>query len=245
MAKIILRFGDCLERMKDIPDQSVDLVLTDPPYGTTACKWDAVIPIEPMWEQLKRVIKMNGAICLFGVEPFSSVLRVSNLKMFKYDWCWRKDRPSNHLNAKKQPMRRNEIISVFYKTQCCYIPQLTKKDPKNIRPPTTKRPQAEHYGAMAKESVREIPTYMMYPDENLYFNSCRVKGEGSHPTEKPVDLLGHLIKTYTEVGETVLDFAMGSGSTGVAALNLRRRFIGIEKDPKYYRRAKRRILATR
>ena len=135
--KIDLILGDCLEKMKDIPDKSVDMALTDPPYGTTACKWDVVIPFEPMWVELKRIIKPNGAICLFGSEPFSSNLRVSNLSNFKYDWVWQKDKATNHLNAKKQPMRRNEIISVFYEKQCLYQPQLVKKNPENIRPPTT------------------------------------------------------------------------------------------------------------
>ena len=140
-----LMLGDCLERMKEIESGSVDMILTDPPYGTTACKWDSIIPLEPMWEQLKRMIKPNGAIVLFGAEPFSSLLRCSNLKQFKYDWVWQKDKATNHLNAKRMPMRRNEIISVFYKKQCLYNPQLQKKNPKNIRPPTTKRKQLHFF----------------------------------------------------------------------------------------------------
>jgi len=237
-----LMFGDCLERMKEIPDKSIDCVITDPPYNITQCKWDIVIEFEPMWKELKRIIKDSGAICLFGVEPFSSMLRVSNLRMFKYDWIWQKDKATNHLNAKKQPMRRNEIISVFYKKQCLYQPQLTKKDPKNIRPPRTKRKQADNYGKMTAESKREIPVNMSYPNETLYFRSCSAdKGKSLHPTQKPVDLLEYLIETYTLEGETVLDFTMGSGSTGVACKKLKRNFIGIEKDKEYFIIAKQRI----
>lgn len=237
--------GDCLELMKDIPDGSVDMILTDPPYGTTACKWDSIIPLEPMWEQLRRIIKPSGAIILFGAEPFSSLLRVSNLKQFKYDWVWQKDKATNHLNAKKQPMRRNEIISVFYNKQCCYIPQLTQKDPKNIRPATTKRGQADNYGAMTKESIRDIPLNMSYPNETLKYRGCfGDKGKSLHPTQKPVALMEYLIKTYTLKGDTVLDFTMGSGTTGVACKNLNRDFIGIELDKDYFEIAKRRIEET-
>lgn len=240
--KCRLMFGDCLERMKEIEDNSIDLCLTDPPYGTTQCKWDLVIPFEPMWKQLKRIVKPNGAICLFGSEPFSSHLRLSNLKMFKYDWLWQKDKATNHLNAKKQPMRKTEIISVFYSKPCKYYPQLKKKNPKNIRPPTTKRGQADNYGDMTKESVREIPLDMSYPNEILEFNGCfGIKGKSFHPTQKPVSLLEYLIKTYTLEKEAVLDFTMGSGSTGVACRNLKRNFIGIEQDRNYFNIAKRRI----
>jgi DNA modification methylase len=227
--------GDCLELIKNIPDGSIDLILTDPPYGSTQCKWDIVIPFEPMWDELKRIIKPNGAIVLFGCEPFSSLLRISNLSWFKYDWVWQKDKATNHLNAKKQPMRRNELISVFYKSQCLYNPQLTEKPKENIRPPTTKRKQAENYGEMTKESVRQIPINMSYPNETLKFRGCfGDKGKSFHPTQKPVDLLEYLIKTYTNEGETVLDFCAGSGSTLVAAKKTNRNFIGIEKEKEYY-----------
>ena len=237
-----LMLGDCLERMKEISNNSIDCVITDPPYGTTQCKWDTVIKFKPMWDELKRIVKKDGAICIFGAEPFSSTLRVSNLKMFKYDWVWQKDKATNHLNAKKQPMRRNEIISVFYAKQCLYQPQLSKKDPKNVRPPTTKRKQAENYGKMTAESKREIPIDMSYPNETLEFRGCfGDKGKSLHPTQKPVALLEYLIKTYTLEGETVLDFTMGSGSTGVACKNLNRNFIGIEKDNQYFKIAKKRI----
>tara|TARA_R110001606_G_C15191270_1_gene630535 strand:+ start:118 stop:822 length:705 start_codon:yes stop_codon:yes gene_type:complete len=228
--------------MKDIPDGSVDMVLTDPPYGTTQCKWDSIIDLPLMWEQLKRIIKPNGAIVLFGAEPFSSLLRCSNLKQFKYDWVWQKDKATNHLNAKRMPMRRNEIISVFYKKQCLYKPQLTKKDPKNIRPPTTKRKQVDNYGSMTANSIRQIPVDMSYPNETLYYRGCfGDKGKSLHPTQKPVALMEYLIKTYTNEGEVVLDFTMGSGTTGVACKNLGRNFIGMELDEGYFDIASKRI----
>jgi len=234
--------GDCLERMKEIPSGSVDMILTDPPYGTTACKWDSIIDLDLMWEQLKRIIKPSGAIVIFGAEPFSSLLRCSNIKQFKYDWVWQKDKATNHLNAKRMPMRRNEIVSVFYKKQCLYNPQLQKKDPKNIRPPTIKRKQAENYGDMTADSVRQIPIDMSYPNETLQFRGCfGDKGKSLHPTQKPVALMEYLIKTYTNESETVLDFTMGSGSTGVACKNLNRKFIGIELDENYFNIAKERI----
>jgi len=237
-----LRMGDCLDIMPDIPDGSVDMILTDPPYGTTACKWDLIIPFRPMWEQLKRIIKPNGAIALFGCEPFSSLMRCSNLKQFKYDWVWQKDKATNHLNVKRQPMRRNELISVFYKKQCTYNPQLSKKDPKSVRPPTIKRKQVENYGAMTAASVRDIPVDMTYPHETLQYRGCfGDKGKSIHPTQKPVELLSYLIATYTKKGDTVLDFTMGSGSTGIAAHNQGCNFIGIEKDEKYFNIAKNRI----
>ena len=239
---IQLIHGDCLEEMKKIPDGSVDMVLTDPPYGTTACNWDTVIPLEPMWEQLKRVIKPNGAIVLFGSEPFSSALRMSNIKIYKYDWVWEKDKATNHLNAKRMPMRKNELISVFYTNQCLYNPQLSIKDPKNIRPPTTKRKQAENYGAMTSESKRVIPVGMSYPNETLKFRGCfGDKGKSLHPTQKPVALMEYLIKTYTNETETVLDFTAGSFTTGVACVKLNRSFIGIELDSTYFEIAKQRI----
>lgn len=238
---ITLWHGDCLEKMKDIPDKSIDLVLTDPPYGTTQCKWDSIISFEDMWVELDRVCKTNSAVVLFGAEPFSSLLRTSNIKFFKYDWVWKKDKPTGHLNAKKQPLRQTEIISVFYKEQCRYYPQLTKKNP-DIRPSNIKRKNTGVYGVMDKESVRDIPIDMGYPKNILEFNSCIENGDrGLHPTQKPIALLEYLIRTYTLEGETVLDFTMGSGSTGLACQNLNRKFIGIEKDETYFKIAENRI----
>lgn len=242
MENIKLMQGDCLELMKDIPDGSVDMILCDLPYGTTACKWDSVIPFEPLWEQYKRIIKENGAIVLFGSEPFTSHLICSNLPMFKYNWIWQKDKATGHLNAKRQPMRTVETISVFYKKQCLYIPQLSKKPPENIRPATTKRKNIDNYGSMDKESVRGIPIDMSYPKDILAFRACfGDKGKSNHPTEKPVALLEYLVKTYTNEGDLVLDNCMGSGSTGVACINTGRRFIGMELDPGYFEIAENRI----
>tara|TARA_Y100001937_G_scaffold15287_1_gene20879 strand:+ start:196 stop:927 length:732 start_codon:yes stop_codon:yes gene_type:complete len=232
---------DCLNILPIIPNKSIDLILTDPPYGMTQCKWDSIIPFEPMWKELKRIIKDDGCIALFGNEPFSSSLRMSNIKNFKYDWYWQKDKCTNHLNCKKQPMRNTEIISIFYKKQCLYNPQIENKNLLNIRPANVKRSQTEVYGKMSKVSKREIPIDKTYPKQTLKFNVCWYKGKIFHPTQKPIPLLEYLIKTYTHENDMVLDFTMGSGSTGVASKNLNRHFIGIEKDTKYFEIAKNRI----
>lgn len=236
--------GDCLELMRDIPDKSIDMVLTDPPYGTTACKWDTVIPFEPMWEQLKRITKDNGAICLFGSEPFSSHLRLSNLKMFKYDWIWDKKLPTGFLNAKKRPLKYTEIISIFYKKQCQYFPQMWESKPMNSVY-TAAVSQSDNYGKYnpVKQDLNKINRTERYPRDIIPINTMpnNSKEKVNHPTQKPVALLEYLIKTYTLEGETVLDFTMGSGSTGVASKNLNRNFIGIEKDDKYFEIAKTRI----
>ena len=232
MREIDLRQGDCLELMKSIPDGSVDMVLTDPPYGTTACKWDSVIPFEPMWAELKRVIKPNGAIVLFGSEPFSSALRMSNIKNYKYDWVWQKS-PTGFLNAKKMPMKSVENIIVFYNKLPTYNPQgITKIKNKTIRNHSTKIERTQiglstHNGGRLRETY--IQSFTGYPNQTLMFSNDK----GLHPTQKPVSLLEYLIKTYTNEGETVLDFTMGSGSTGVACVNTTRNFIGIELDDEY------------
>lgn len=227
--------GDCLELMKDVPDNSIDMVLTDPPYGTTACKWDTVIPFEPMWKELKRITKDNGAICLFGSEPFSSALRISNIENFRYDWVWDKKKAGNFRAVKTMPLVPYEVISVFYAKK--YYPQMT----------TGKlRKKGGYY------SENEIPTSSgtkqklnnkYYPKSILEFSKANNKESGLHPTQKPVALLEYLIKTYTLENETVLDFTMGSGSTGVACKNLNRKFIGIEKDKSYFDIAKERIMS--
>ena len=226
---IDLRLGDCLEVMKTIETGSIDSIMTDPPYGTTRCKWDSVIDFKPMWEQLNRIIKPNGATVLFGAEPFSSALRMSNIKNYKYDWTWQKSKPTGHLNAKKQPLRQTEIISVFYKKQCTYNPQGTKPTSKVVS-----RTNRGNYGECSKTTVQTVTNY---PRNIITFNSI----DGVHQTQKPVDLMEYLIKTYTNENETVLDFTMGSGSTGVAAKNLNRNFIGIEMDENYFNIATKRI----
>lgn len=235
---IDLRKGDCLEVMKSIPSGSVDAIITDPPYGTTACKWDSVIDFDLMWEQLNRIIKPNGAIVLFGSEPFSSALRMSNINNYKYDWIFEKDRETGFLNCKKQPMRKFENILVFYKKQCLYNAQLRDKPKENIRPNKKVGKSFGTYGVFKHNSKRTIPLDKSYPNNLLKFKRDK---KGQHPTQKPVLLMEYLIKTYTNENETVLDFTMGSGSTGVAAKNLNRNFIGIEMDDNYFNIAKERI----
>ena len=231
-----IKLGDCLEKMKDIPDGSIDAIITDPPYGTTACKWDSVIPLELMWAQLKRVIKPNGAIVLFGAEPFSSLLRCSNIKDFKYDWVWNKSRPSGSMLAKKQPLRDCEIVSVFYRNQCTYIPQMAE----------TKRVVEKERTVNKGEIVGEQKLTRKFDNKGLAYPRTLVRFNNPnhrslHPTQKPVPLMEYLIKTYTNEGETVLDFACGSGTTGVACINTNRNFIGIELDEGYFKIAQDRI----
>jgi DNA modification methylase len=308
-----LMLGDCLERMKEIPDGSVDMVLADPPYGTTACKWDTIIPFDLMWEQLKRVIKPNGAIVLFGTQPFTSMLVMSNIKMFKYEWVWNKSVVTGFQRSKYQPLRNTENICVFYPTvhindirsgekeaeikenikKAFHISGLTIKKLNdlcgfeasgylrmssswaNVLPRGGKRLILEDVLKIKIDEIDEIDEiegitfnpqgiisynkmnkrgkvgenwsemqsneynqeFTNYPRHLLYFKS----ENGHHPTQKPVALMEYLIKTYTNEGETVLDFCMGSGSTIVAAKNLNRRAIGIEKDAGYFEIAKQRL----
>lgn len=237
--------GDCLEVMKTIPDASIDAIITDPPYGTTACKWDSVIPFEPMWEQLKRIIKPNGAIALFGQEPFSSYLRISNIKEYKYDWYWQKERFTNVMQIKKRPGKVIENISIFYKNQCTYISQ---KKPHTGKLVTNRVGKNGTFGSLVDSKQRMPSNYRddrtRHPLQLLKFNRDTIqKGKNLHPTQKPVVLLEYLIKTYTQENDTVLDFTMGSGTTGVACKNLNRNFIGIELDEGYFKIAKDRIEA--
>ena len=230
---INLMQGDCLERMKEIPDGSVDMILADPPYGTTACKWDSVIDLPLMWEQLKRVIKPNGAIVMTAAQPFTTILINSNIKDFSYCWVWEKSKPVGHLNANRKPMNKHEDVVVFSERQPVYNPQGLVA----IEPRVTNRTNTGGiYGSSAgKSSVRR---FTGYPNTVIQFKSQN--GE-HHPTQKPVALMGYLIKTYTNEGETVLDFTMGSGSTGVACVNLGRKFIGIELNQGYFDIAVQRI----
>lgn len=235
---IELMKGDCLELMKNIPDKSIDMILCDLPYGTTACKWDNVISFERLWEQYNRIIKNNGAIVLFGNEPFSSKLRMSNIKYYKYDWKWNKCTHSNPLLAKKQPLRIYEDIMVFYKKQANYNPQMIKG-----------KPYKKDYGYKihmnSSTNVKMIDkdniTGERYPINIIKFPLSRNNRIRLHPTQKPVELLEYLIKTYTNENEIVLDNCMGSGSTGVACINTNRNFIGIELDENYFNIAKQRI----
>jgi len=235
MAKIELIQGNCLEKMKDISDGSIDMILCDLPYGTTKCKWDTVIPFEPLWEQYNRVIKDNGAIVLFGSEPFSSRLRMSNIKNYKYDWIWEKPQGVNPLLSKKQPLNSIENISTFYKKQCLYNPQYESGKPyRVVRDKTERLCEVNGHTFTQTETVN---TGFRYPKRVLRY----ARENGSHPTQKPVPLLEYLIRTYTNESETVLDNCMGSGSTGVACINTNRDFIGIELDAGYFKIAEKRI----
>ena len=237
---IDLIHGDCLEVMKDIPDNSIDLILTDPPYGTTACKWDSVIPFDPMWAEIKRVRKDRAAVVLFGSEPFSSALRMSNIKEYKYDWVWQKQKPTNFMQIKKRPGKKCELLSVFYKKQCAYFPIMVNHEGRKI----VVYGSQSNVGSLVSSGKIKTAPYIdngyRYPTELLNFNRDKFN-DVVHPTQKPVELLEYLIKTYTKEGETVLDFTMGSGSTGVACKNLGRAFIGIELDKEYFEIAKNRI----
>lgn len=238
--------GDCLERMKEIETGSVDMILTDPPYGTTACKWDSVIPLEPMWEQLKRVIKPNGAIVMTASQPYTTTLISSNMNGFVFCWVWDKCFAANFVQAKRQPLKDHEDVVVFTKSgkQPAYYPQMVKRDipikkggnKQSKAIPIAKTDAAKAFGESGK-------TYdYKHPTSQIRFN-CR-DGRGLHPTQKPVALMEYLIKTYTKEGETVLDFTMGSGTTGVACKNLNRNFIGIELDEAYFKIARDRISAA-
>ena len=228
-----LLHGDCLELMKDITDGSIDMILCDLPYGTTACKWDVVIPFEPLWEQYNRIIKDNGAILLFGSQPFTTELNHSNLKMFRYEWVWVKNNSTGFQLANKRPLKKHELISVFYKKQPTYNPQGLQ-----IFGKTNKRKSTgDNWSEM--NTNKYIQQYTNYPTQFLEFGYDKQK---FHPTQKPVALLEYLIKTYTNEGGVVLDNCMGSGSTGVACVNTRRKFIGIELEEKYFDTAKDRIM---
>jgi len=238
MPKIELIQGDCLEKMKDIPDGSIDMIFCDLPYGTTACKWDTVIPFEPLWEQYKRIIKDKGAIVLFGSEPFSSYLRMSNIKWYKYDWVWNKPRGSGFQIVRYRPLVSNEYISVFGKNTINYYPQMRDREKPRISKNNGSTRQMLVSNGKAYEST--TPLDKKYPITSLYYSN-EINKDKVHPTQKPVALLEYLIKTYTIEGETVLDNCMGSGSTGVACVNTNRNFIGIELDPEYFKIAEKRI----
>jgi len=241
MSELTLIQGDCLELMKEIESGSVDMILTDPPYGTTACKWDSIIPLEPMWEQLKRIIKPNGAIVLNSAQPFTTTLISSNMNGYCYNWVWNKHFAGNFVQAKRQPLKDYEDVCVFSSNGKMpqYFPIKTLRDK-----PIKKGKNEVEYGAIPLKGSLSGKN-KVYTDKNpttgqsLDF-SVRI-GRGLHPTQKPVALMEYLIKTYTNESETVLDFTMGSGSTGVACKNTNRKFIGIELDEGYFNIAKRRI----
>lgn len=241
--------GDCLELMpKHIEDKSIDMIFCDLPYGTTQCKWDSVIDLPRLWSEYERVIKDNGAIVLFSAEPFTSNLIVSNIKKFKYRWTWNKIKASNHLNSRKQPLRCIEDICVFYNNQPTYNPQLRDRLKKNIRDPKKEYGKGNNktYGETKKNylfnSGREIPLEKGYPLDLLEFSQLGSFGNKRvHPTQKPIELIEYMIKTYTNEGDLILDNTCGSGTTGLGAKKLNRNFIMMEQDPKYYEIACKRV----
>ena len=244
MERIRLHKGDCLEIMDKLIERNVkvDMVLTDPPYGTTVCKWDNVIPFDEMWNRINKLIKPNGVTVLFSCQPFTSNLVMSNIKNFKYEWIWQKDRGGNPLIVKKVPMRQHENILVFYKKSPTYNPIMEKRRGGGADRVKRKLINGNFYedgayGGNYKPAEEKHYSELRYPQTVQFFNVER----GFHPTQKPVLLLEYLIKTYTNEGETVLDFTMGSGSTGVACANTNRKFIGIELDENYFNIAKERI----
>ena len=238
MPKIELIQGDCLEKMKDIDDKSIDMILCDLPYGTTACKWDTIIPFEPLWEQYKRIIKDNGAIVLTASQPFTSALVMGNIKMFKYEWIWAKNSGSGFLNASKMPMKKHENILVFYNKLPIYNPQNLIEINKTIKT----RKSFSKDTALGNIGVKNLGKdyFSKFSNYPITIQFCP-KEKGLHPTQKPVALFEYLIKTYTNEGDTVLDNCMGSGISGVACGNLNRNFIGIELDPEYFKIAEKRI----
>jgi len=237
MPKIELIQGDCLEKMKDISDGSIDLILCDLPYGTTKCKWDTIIPFEPLWEQYKRIIKDNGAIVLTAIQPFTSALVMSNVKMFKYEWIWNKVTGRGHLVAKHRPMAQHENILVFGKGKVKYNPQMVLME----KPQKGRSMEASRTSIMGGHTTKESETIIRTHKYPKTIITQGVDGKYVHPTQKPVALFEYLIKTYTNEGDLVLDNCMGSGTTGVACKNLNRNFIGIELDPDYFKIAEKRI----
>nr|DAJ98014.1 MAG TPA: adenine-specific methyltransferase [Caudoviricetes sp.] len=230
--------GDCLEIMDKLikGGVKVDAIITDPPYGTTACKWDSIIPLDGMWERLNKLIKDNAVICLFAQTPFDKVLGVSNLEMLRYEWIWEKEQGTGGLNAKRMPLKKHENILVFYKKLPTYNPQFTEGEPYVVKRP---RVRGVYRGVGTIDGYISKNDGKRYPVSIIKFN--RDVKNRYHPTQKPVALLEYLVKTYTNEGDVILDFTMGSGSTGVACLNLNRRFIGIELDKKYFNITKDRL----
>lgn len=236
MSNITLWQGDCLELMKNIPDKSIDMILCDLPYGKTHNRWDNVLPFDQLWSNYNRIITDNGVVCLFGNQPFTSELILSNSKMFRYSLVWVKNKFSDFLNAKRKPMKIHEDICIFYKKQPIYNPQYTYGD-KYIRWNTQEAVDKQTNYGKHKQNI-SVSDGKRLPTTVLQFN--RVE-RPLHPTQKPVDLLEWLIKTYTNEGDVVLDNCMGSGSTGVACINTNRNFIGIEINKDYFDIAKQRI----
>ena len=229
---------DCLEGMKRIPDKSIDMILADLPYGTTNCKWDTIIPLEPLWEQYERIIKDNGAVVLTASQPFSSTLVMSNPKLFRYEWVWDKKNPTNFAMAKKQPLKYHETILVFAKKQIEYYPIKWRGKPNHKQGLLKNDQRSEVYGKIKR--TKDNLSGMKYPRSIIEISKHSSQG-GLHPTQKPVALFEYLVKTYTNEGDVVLDNCMGSGTTAIAAINTNRNFIGFEMDENYHKLANQRI----
>ena len=223
--------------MKRIPDKAIDMILCDLPYGTTQNKWDSIIPFDKLWEQYNRIIKDSGAIILFGSEPFTSKLICSNIDNFKYNWIWQKNKTTGFLNAKKQPLNDHETISVFYKRQCTYNPQMTVAE-RVYKRGFVKRNKSDCYGE--EKDFTQVDTGLRYPKRIIYFNKNKTR-EQLHPTQKPVELCEYLIKTYSNECDLVLDNCIGSGTTAIACINTNRNYIGFELDTGYFNLANERI----
>lgn len=237
--------GDCLEMMKLIPDGSVDMVLCDLPYGTTACAWDAVIPFDPLRTEYRRVVKHNGAIVLTASQPFTSALVMSNPREFRYEWIWKKNQGSGFALAKNRPMKHHESVLVFYAHQPTYNPQRTPRasaeSVARYKTPVGKGKAARAHGVMQNTGNIQYEAEWKNPESVIDAKCVPNAGGRLHPTQKPVALMEYLIRTYTNEGDTVLDNTMGSGTTGVATVNTSRKFIGIERDDKYFAIAQKRI----
>jgi site-specific DNA-methyltransferase (adenine-specific) len=233
-----LHLGDCLDILPTFADNSVDMVLVDLPYGTTACKWDSIIPLDKLWEQYNRICKKDGAMVFTAAQPFTTILAASNLENFRYEWIWEKPQGTNPMNAKVMPLKSHENILVFYRKKPVYNPQMWYSTPYSGFSSNTSK-IGEVYGS-AKSKHRDNPEGSRYPKTVLKFK----QEKGLHPTQKPVEMMEYLIKTYSNEGDVVLDNTMGSGTTGVACMNTGRNFIGIEKEENYYKIAEQRISST-
>jgi site-specific DNA-methyltransferase (adenine-specific) len=233
-----LLLGDCLDILPTLTDNSVDMVLVDLPYGTTACKWDSIIPLDKLWEQYNRICKEDGAMVFTAAQPFTTILAASNLDNFRYEWIWEKPQGTNPMNAKVMPLKSHENILVFYRKKPVYNPQMWYSTPYSGFSSNTSK-IGEVYGS-AKSKHRDNPDGSRYPKTILKFK----QEKGLHPTQKPVEMMEYLIKTYSNAGDTILDNTMGSGTTGVAAVKCNRRFIGIEQDAEYYKISEDRINNT-
>jgi len=242
--EVWLMQGDCLERMKEIPSCSVDCVICDLPYGTTKCSWDSIIPFEELWKEYKRVGKDNCSFILFGTEPFSSMLRLSNLKYFKYDWIWHKSKCGSAFTSKYRPQQKHETISVFGKGKIPYYPQMLEGEPYYRKRKAHSGAQPNNHKLGVTSESETMNTGFRYPGTVQYFQQKWRRQDQVHPTQKPVELLEYLVRTFTKETCTVLDNTMGSGTTGIACASLDRKFIGIEQDEKYFQVAKERILGT-